>query len=110
MSCRASFPVLAIKVLSFVQQGGESRSRILLLKVAYTVGVLAVFLTLATLAVSMQIGWGGLFQQTRFNIVMGIRHICHGAEPHRHFEIPVPGMFRSAAGKSRSQGILGILF
>ena len=49
-------PVLAIKVLSFVQQAGESRSRIFFLNVAYTVGVLAVFLTLATLAVGTKLG------------------------------------------------------
>ena len=82
-------PVLAIKVLSFVQQAGESRSRIFLLNVAYTVGVLAVFLTLATLAVGTQLGlsfvgdfsWGGLFQHTRFNLVMACVGVRNGPQP-----------------------------
>ncbi len=39
-------PVIAIKVLSFVQQAGENRSRILALNVAYAIGVIVVFLGL----------------------------------------------------------------
>jgi suppressor for copper-sensitivity B len=100
-------PVLAIKVLSFVQQAGESRSRIFLLNVAYTVGVLAVFLTLATLSVTLKIGWGGLFQQTRFNLVMACVVFAMGLSLLGVFEIPVPGLVGSAAGSNQKEGFLG---
>lgn len=108
-------PVLAIKVLSFVQQAGESRSRIFLLNVAYTAGVLTVFLTLATLAVATRFGlsfagdfsWGGLFQQTGFNLVMACVVFAMGLSLLGVFEIPVPGMVGSAAGGSRREGFPG---
>jgi len=44
-------PVIAIKVLSFVQQAGQSRGRVLLLNLTYSLGVISVFLLLASLAV-----------------------------------------------------------
>jgi suppressor for copper-sensitivity B len=108
-------PVLAIKVLSFVQQAGESRSRIFLLNVAYTAGVLAIFLTLATLAVGTQLGlsfvgdfsWGGLFQHTRFNLVMAGIVFAMGLSLLGVFEIPVPGLVGSAAGQNKGEGLLG---
>ncbi len=108
-------PVLAIKVLSFVQQAGESRSRIFLLNVAYTAGVLAVFLTLATLAVGTRLGltfvgdfsWGGLFQQTGFNLVMACVVFAMGLSLLGVFEIPVPGMVGSAAGGQHREGFPG---
>jgi suppressor for copper-sensitivity B len=108
-------PVLAIKILSFVQQAGEDRSRIFALNISYTVGVLAVFLSLATLAVGTQIGlsftgdfsWGGLFQHTRFNLVMAGIVFGMGLSLLGVFEIPVPGMVGSAAGQNQGEGLLG---
>ena len=108
-------PVLAIKVLSFAQQAGESRSRVLALNVSYTIGVLAVFLTLATLAVGTQLGlsfigdfsWGGLFRHTRFNLVMACIVFGMGLSLLGVFEIPVPGMVGSAAGQNQGEGLLG---
>jgi suppressor for copper-sensitivity B len=107
-------PVLAIKVLSFVQQAGESRQRIFLLNVAYSAGVLAVFLLLATLAVGARLGlssgnlsWGGLFADTRFNLIMACLVFAMGLSLLGVFEIPVPGMVGSAAGGNQREGLLG---
>jgi suppressor for copper-sensitivity B len=108
-------PVLAIKVLSFVQQAGESRSRIFLLNVAYSLGVIAVFLALATLAAGTELGlsksggfaWGSLFQNTRFNLVMACLVFAMGLSLLGVFEIPVPGFVGSAAGGAKREGILG---
>jgi len=107
-------PVLAIKVLSFVQQAGESRWRIFLLNLAYAGGVLTVFLLLETLAVGTRLGlssgdlsWGGLFQQTRFNLVMACLVFAMGLSLLGVFEIPVPGMIGSAAGGNHREGIFG---
>jgi len=103
-------PVLAIKVLSFVQQAGESRARIFLLNVLYSVGVLAVFLTLATLVVVFQFSWGGLFQQTRFNIAMACIVFAMGLSLLGVFEIPVPGFVGFAASSHQGEGLVGALF
>ena len=107
-------PVLAIKVLSFVQQAGESRRRIFFLNLAYSAGVLAVFLLLATLSVGTRLGfssadlsWGGLFADTRFNLLMACLVFAMGLSLLGVFEIPVPGMVGSAAGGNQREGLLG---
>ncbi|QDU60805.1 Thiol:disulfide interchange protein DsbD precursor [Planctomycetes bacterium Pan216] len=100
-------PVIAIKVLGFVQQAGESRSRILLLNVMYSAGVISVFLILASLAVFLGIGWGGLFQKPEFNLVMAGIVFAMGLSLLGVFEIPVPGFLGSKAGGYHQEGPLG---
>ena len=104
-------PVLAIKVMSFVQQAGESRGRILALNVSYSLGVIGVFLALASLAIFPQIlgarmGWGGLFQLDEFNLVMIALVFAMGLSLLGVFEIPIPGMIGAAGGKHR-EGLAG---
>lgn len=100
-------PVIAIKVLSFVQQAGQSRSRILLLNLTYSLGVIAVFLLLASLAVFAKLGWGNLFQKTEFQVAMSCIVFAMGLSLMGVFEIPVPGMVGSAAGHQHQEGPLG---
>lgn len=100
-------PVIAIKVLSFVQQSGESRGRIMALNVAYTFGVVLVFLLLATLAVVLKQGWGGLFQNQQFNLLMAAFVFAMGLSLLGVFEIPVPGMVGSSAGGAHREGLVG---
>lgn len=100
-------PVIAIKVLSFVQQSGESRGRVLLLNLAYAVGVIVVFLLLASLAVFANLGWGNLFQRTEFQIAMSCVVFAMGLSLLGVFEIPVPGMIGSAASHQQQEGPLG---
>ena len=100
-------PVIAIKVLSFVQQSGQSRGRILLLNMTYSLGVVSVFLLLASLAVFAKLGWGNLFQQTEFQVAMSCVVFAMGLSLMGVFEIPVPGMVGSAAGHQHQEGPLG---
>lgn len=100
-------PVIAIKALSFVQQAGEDRGRILLLNGAYSCGVIAVFLLLATLAAFAGLSWGGLFQQVGFNIVMCVLVFSMGLSLLGVFEIPLPGFVGSAAGSQHREGPSG---
>ncbi len=100
-------PVIAIKVLSFVQQAGQSRGRILLLNMTYSLGVVAVFLLLASLAVFAKLGWGNLFQQTEFQVAMSCVVFAMGLSLMGVFDIPVPGMIGSAAGHQHQEGPLG---
>ncbi len=101
-------PVLAIKVLSFAKQAGESRARILVLNLAYSVGVIVVFLALAGFAVGLafggeKLGWGQLFQRPEFNLVMAGVIFAMGLSLLGVFEIPIPGM----GGGSDREGPLG---
>ncbi len=100
-------PVIAIKVMSFVQQAGESRARIFQLNVVYSAGVIAVFLILATLAVFLGYGWGGLFQNANFNLIMACIVFAMGLSLLGVFEIPLPGMVGTAAGKQHQEGLVG---
>ena len=100
-------PVIAIKVMSFVQQAGESRGRILALNGAYSAGVISVFLVLASLAVFAGLGWGGLFRSQEFNLVMACLVFAMGLSLLGIFEIPVPGLVGSAAGSQQKEGLLG---
>ena len=100
-------PVIAIKVMSFVQQAGESRSRIFTLNLVYAAGVISVFLGLATLAVVAGIGWGGLFRSSEFNLVMACVVFAMGLSMLGLFEFPVPGFVGSAAGSHQGEGLTG---
>lgn len=89
-------PVLAIKVLSLVQQAGESRARILGLNFAYTVGVLSVFFVFAILAWGLGQSLASVFQNTTFWIVMACVVFTMGLSLFGVFELPVPGLIPSA--------------
>jgi suppressor for copper-sensitivity B len=100
-------PVIAIKVLSFVQQAGESRARIFTLNLTYSVGVIAVFLGLATLATFAQIGLGELFQFDGFNVVMASVVFAMGLSLLGVFEVQLPG---SVGAASEHEGLTGAFF
>jgi thiol:disulfide interchange protein DsbD len=99
-------PVIAIKVLGFVNQAGESRGRIFLLNLAYAMGVIGVFFILASLAVFFGLIWGELFQQPEFNLVMAGLVFAMGLSLLGVFDIPVPG-FAGSIDTSRREGPLG---
>ncbi len=91
-------PVIGLKVLSFVTQAGESRSRAFMLNVVYSIGIIAVFLLLAALAVGLGLGWGQLFTYGVFNVVMAAVVFAMGLSFLGVWEIPIPGFVGS--GKS----------
>lgn len=115
-------PVMAIKVMSFMHQAGESRGRVFLLNGMYAAGVVSVFLLLAALAALPQwfgwlfsalgleggdFGWGSLFQSQKFNLVMACLVFAMGLSLLGVFEIPIPGMVGSAAGAAHREGLPG---
>jgi thiol:disulfide interchange protein len=99
-------PVIAIKVLSFVQQAGESRSRILALNLSYSLGLLVVFLTLATLAAFAGMAWGELFGHAVFIVAMCALVFVMALSLLGVFELPIPGMVGSVGAQQR-EGLLG---
>jgi thiol:disulfide interchange protein len=115
-------PVVAIKVMSFVQQAGENRGRVFALNAVYSLGVISVFLLLAALAAlpewfgwlfealgleSGEFSWGGLFQSEAFTVVMVGVVFALGMSLLGAFEIPIPGMIGSAAGSAQREGLPG---
>ncbi len=70
-------PVLSIKILGFVQQSGEDKSKIVQHGVLFTVGVVASFLILAGLLLILraggeQLGWGFQLQSPLFLIILSV--------------------------------------
>ncbi len=98
-------PVLAIKILSFVQQSGESRSRAILLNFSYTAGVIAVFMALALITVILKSSLSGMFQNTTFMIVMAGVIFTMALSLFGVFELPVPGILPSA--NDHQEGYIG---
>lgn len=99
-------PVIAIKVMSFVQQAGEHRGRILMLNASYAAGVIGVFLLLATLAAFAQLTWGGQFQQIEFRVAMIAMVFVMGLSLLGVFELPIPGFSGSSNGQHK-EGLTG---
>jgi thiol:disulfide interchange protein DsbD len=84
-------PVIGLKVMSFIEQSGHSWRKALLLNVCYSLGLLAVFFLLATLAVFANLGWGQLFAKPWFIISLTGLVFAMGLSFMDVWEIPIPG-------------------
>ncbi len=98
-------PVISIKVLSFVQQAGEDRKRILQLGLAFAAGILLVFLVLAGLAIGLGLGWGEQFQSAEFLIVMIGIVFAMALSLFGLFELGVPTQVGALAGGGVREGL-----
>lgn len=106
-------PVIGLKVMSFIQQAGEDRSRIFLLNLVFSLGLLSVFLVLATLSTFFRFGWGDwLTKSMTGSIVITGVVFAFGLSMLGVWEIPIPGMNGSSAisQKSEEEGLLGAFF
>ena len=92
-------PVIGLKVLAFVEQSGHHRGRAFALNVWYSLGLLSVFMLLAVLAVSLNLGWGHLFTYAGFNIALAGVVFAMGLSFLGVWEIPIPGF----AGSNKAQ-------
>ena len=84
-------PVIGLKILSFLEQSGHSRRHALVLNIWYSLGLLSVFLVLATLAVTLGLGWGQLFSYNGFNITLAAIVFAMGLSFLGVWEVPIPG-------------------
>ena len=98
-------PVVSIKVLSFVQQAGEDRGRILALGTAFAAGIFVVFLGLAAMAAFAQQGWGDQFKSETFKIVMIAIVFGFSLSLFDVFELGVPSKVGELAGGMRREGL-----
>jgi thiol:disulfide interchange protein len=102
-------PVIGLKLMSFVEQAGRSRSHALMLNIWYSLGIVAVFLILAGLAITAGLTWGGQFSSTAFNVVLAGLVFAMALSLLGVWEIPIPGFFGSGATHelSAQEGPLG---
>lgn len=84
-------PVIGLKVMSFVQQAGQSRAQAWVLNCWYSAGIIIVFLILASLAVSLQLGWGGQFGNAGFNLTLIAIVFAMALSLLGVWDIPIPG-------------------
>ncbi|MBC8372707.1 MAG: thioredoxin family protein [Planctomycetes bacterium] len=110
-------PLISIKVLSFVQQAGESRGRILALGSAFGAGMMLVFWALAIAAITLGLSWGEQFQSDGFIIVMISIVFAFALSLLGVFTLGVPkqvnelaaGMGREGLGNAFFTGVLATL-
>ncbi len=97
-------PVISLKVLAFVQQAGESRGRIFMLNVWYSLGLLSVFMVLAALAAMAGMAWGEQFTLPWFKISMTAFVFVMALSFLGVWEIPIPGFVgMGRAGELQTQ-------
>jgi suppressor for copper-sensitivity B len=102
-------PVIGLKVLAFVEQSGHSRSRVVLLNLWYTAGIMTVFMVLATLAATLNFRWGQQFSSSGFNIAMASVVFAMALSFLGFWEIPIPGFVGtgSAVKMAAREGSIG---
>ena len=109
-------PVIALKILGFVNQSQSSPGKVKRLGLLYAVGVVASFVALAGLVIGMQwagrpAGWGTHFQSVEFLVLMMILVALVALNFFGVFEIRFGGRAMGAAGKlSGKKGYCGAFF
>lgn len=96
-------PVIGLKVMSFVNQAHGNRRQVFMLNLYYFLGLMAVFLVLATLAAVFQFGWGKQFQSTGFNLALAAIVFVFALSMLGVWEIPLPGFVGSGAAAEASE-------
>ena len=97
-------PVIGLKLLSFIEQSGHDRGKAFWLNACYSLGLLAVFFVLATLAVFANLGWGQLFGKSWFIISLTGLVFVMGLSFLGVWEVPIPGFAtRSAESELANQ-------
>jgi thiol:disulfide interchange protein DsbD len=109
-------PVIALKVLGFVNQSKEAPERVKRLGLIYGLGVLVSFAVLAVLAVAAQkaggdAGWGSALRHPQFRVALTVLMTLIALNLFGLFEVTVSaGVAGSAAGLASRQGYGGAFF
>ena len=102
-------PVLSLKLLGVVGQGGRARAAIRASFLASAAGILFAFLALAALLIAMKsagaaIGWGIQFQQPLFLAALAVVLVLFAANLFGFFELPLPAWLGGIAGRAAGPG------
>lgn len=109
-------PVIALKVLGFVQQSKEDPGRVRQLGLIYAMGVLTSFLVLAGLVIQVQqaggsASWGMQMQNPQFRVALLVVVTLVALNLFGVFEVILPGRATdAAAGLAARQGAAGAFF
>lgn len=115
------FPVLAIKVFSFVSVVHEERQSIYLHAAAYTAGIVASMMVLAAAVIALQllgtqVGWGFQFQEPLFIAIVGAILVVFALNLFGVFEVTLsPGklqqvaLAKPSARRSFGEGVLAVI-
>jgi len=109
-------PVIALKVLSFVNQSRESPGRVRRLGLAYGIGVMASFAALAALAIAGQragglASWGDAFRNPQFQVILTVLMTLIALNLFGVFDIALgTRVMGSAANLASRQGCGGAFF
>ncbi len=103
-------PVISIKIVSFVQQAGESPRRVLILGLSFAAGMLVFFLLLGVLAMMVKIGPGWILQRPSgvillIAVIFGFALSLFGV-----FDVRLPGSAATRLGTAGTrEGPVGAL-
>ncbi len=93
-------PVVGLKIMGFVKQAGEDRSRILTLNLVYVLGIMSVFAVFAVVAAVSKFGWGEQFTFFPVRLGLTLALFALALSYLGVWEIPAPGM---AGGKASQE-------
>jgi suppressor for copper-sensitivity B len=107
-------PVLSLKLLSVVGQGGRERRQIRRGFLASAAGIVVSFLALAAILVGLRaggatIGWGLQFQAPLFLAAMAVLMTLFAANLFGFFAVPLPGAV-ARLGEQQHDGLAGHFF
>lgn len=100
-------PLISIRAMGLMQQAGQSRGRLFILGIAFALGMLAVFLALALVAVLFGLGWGEQFQSPTFRVVMISIVFLFGLALFGLFDIGLPSGVSNLGAGSKMEGFGG---
>ena len=112
------FPVLAIKVFSFVKLAHETKSTVLAHSLAYTVGVVGSMLALASVVVGLkvagtEVGWGFQFQEPLFIVALAAVLVLFALNLFGVFEVSLGIQARKSSEhtlrQSVGEGVLAVV-
>lgn len=103
-------PVIGLKVLSFAQQAGQDRLRVLVLNLVFSLGLLSVLWVLAAAAIFLGFGWGQQFQQAWFTISLAGLVFAMGLSFLGVWEIELPSFLSEGDVDGESEGLAGAFF
>jgi thiol:disulfide interchange protein len=94
-------PVISLKLLSFLEQAGESRARVFALNAWYSLGLISVFMILAVLAATAGQAWGEQFTLPWFKVALAAVVFAMALSFLGVWEIPIPGFM----GRGRANAL-----
>jgi len=109
-------PVIALKILGFVNQAKESPGRVRALGLVYAAGVLVSFLVLASVVIGLKAaghaaGWGMQFSSPQFTIAFSVLVTLVALNLFGVFEVTLGGGVMGAAGELAARhGASGAFF